>query len=174
MSSKSKTQKSLEKRQKNRQKKKQGKPFASIALKSNGGLLNVLRTPARISIAASISQVENPTMTEFKAIWDTGATHTAISNQVASQCNLQPVSRVKVSTASGNHVTNVYFVDVVLLNEVIFRDVRVTEAILADGIDVLVGMDIINQGDFAVTNKDKSTMMSFRVPPGKHIDFNKK
>lgn len=112
-------------------------------------------------------------MTEFKAIWDTGATHTAISSQVASQCNLQPVSRVKVSTASGNHVTNVYFVDVVLLNEVIFRDVRVTEAILADDIDVLVGMDIINQGDFAVTNRDKRTMMSFRVPPGKHIDFSK-
>jgi len=62
----------------------------------------------------------------------------------------------------------------VLLNEVIFRDVRVTEAVFADGIDVLVGMDIINQGDFAVTNKGQSTVMSFRVPPGKHIDFNKK
>ena len=32
-------------------------------------------------------------------------------------------------------------------------------------------MDIINQGDFSITNKDGITCMSFRVPSMHEIDF---
>ena len=37
--------------------------------------------------------------------------------------------------------------------------------------DVLVGMDIINTGDFAVTNLGGITKFSFRFPSLEHIDF---
>lgn len=37
--------------------------------------------------------------------------------------------------------------------------------------DVLIGMDIINQGDFAITNQNDKTMLSFRMPSRESIDF---
>ena len=37
--------------------------------------------------------------------------------------------------------------------------------------DVLIGMDIINRGDFAVTNQNRKTKFSFRFPSIGDIDF---
>lgn len=42
--------------------------------------------------------------------------------------------------------------------------------ITGDG-DVLIGMDIISNGDFAVTNKDNKTVFTFRIPSIVYIDF---
>ena len=39
------------------------------------------------------------------------------------------------------------------------------------GIEVLVGMDIIGKGDFAVTSRGMNTIFSFRMPSLTHIDF---
>lgn len=48
--------------------------------------------------------------------------------------------------------------------------VRVTQGVLKS-CDVLIGMDIINKGDFAVTNRGGVTMLSFQMPSLNHIDF---
>ena len=60
----------------------------------------------------------------------------------------------------------------ILPSNVIFEGLRVTEGILA-GTEVLIGMDIIASGDFAVThcNEDGGTTMSFCVPSVQEIDF---
>ena len=39
------------------------------------------------------------------------------------------------------------------------------------GADILIGMDIIGVGDFAVTNRDGKTKFSFRLPSRADIDF---
>ncbi len=39
------------------------------------------------------------------------------------------------------------------------------------GSKVLIGMDVMNLGDFAVTNHGGKTMFTFRTPSQKHIDF---
>ena len=39
------------------------------------------------------------------------------------------------------------------------------------GIDVLIGMDIINRGDFAVSNRNGATSFSFRIPSVEDFDF---
>ena len=36
---------------------------------------------------------------------------------------------------------------------------------------MLIGMDVINAGDFAITNKDGKTVFSFRIPSMERIDF---
>jgi len=51
---------------------------------------------------------------------------------------------------------------------------RVTAANLAQGIDILIGMDIINQGDFALTHPQNETWFSFQSPYHEEIDFTKK
>ena len=39
--------------------------------------------------------------------------------------------------------------------------------------DMLIGMDVITLGDFAVTNLNGKTMYSFRMPSMTEIDFTK-
>ena len=42
---------------------------------------------------------------------------------------------------------------------------------LTGGFEVLIGMDIIGAGDFAVTNSNGKTVMSYRYPSIERIDF---
>lgn len=68
-------------------------------------------------------------------------------------------------------LANVYLVAIFLPNKVAFTSVRVTEAPLPTGTDVLIGMDMISQGDFAVTNFGGKTVFSFRIPSMQTIDY---
>jgi predicted aspartyl protease len=138
---------------------------------SHNGIASVLTSPVKIQQAfdISLSLPAVPT-TEYKAIWDTGATRTAITNKVATECGLKPTGMCKVKTASGETDTCTYFVSLYLPNMVCIPQIRVTEAILFDA-DVLIGMDVIANGDFAVTNYQGKTRMSFRMPSVECIDF---
>jgi hypothetical protein len=63
-------------------------------------------------------------------------------------------------------------VDILLPNMVSVRDVYVTEFIDDGDFDVIIGMDIITCGDFAISNYGRKTVVSFRVPAQKPpIDF---
>lgn len=75
-----------------------------------------------------------------------------------------------VGTVNGNRPSNTYLVNVVLPNNVQFRHVKVTEGTVT-GADILIGMDIIGAGDFAVTNHDGKTVFSYRHPSTHCIDF---
>ncbi len=77
---------------------------------------------------------------------------------------------VRVQTAGSAYDAETYLVSILLPNEVWFPQVRVSKAPLI-GDDVLIGMDIIGSGDFAVTNRDGRTVFTFRVPSVERIDF---
>ena len=106
----------------------------------------------------------------FRAIWDTGATASVITNRVVSALGLSPIGVAQVHTAGGTTLASVYLVAILLPNKVGFQSVRVTEAPIS-GADVLIGMDIISKGDFAVTNFGGKTVFTFRVPSVQLIDF---
>ena len=107
------------------------------------------------------------------AIWDTGATSSSITKKMVDQLNLPPVGQAKVIGVHGEKIVNTYFIDLYLPNKVIVPKVKVTEASrLGPGKhDILIGMDVILLGDFAITNCNKKTIMSFRMPSHKEIDF---
>jgi len=77
---------------------------------------------------------------------------------------------VRVGTANGPVDTMTYLVSLFLPNRVFFSPVRAARGVVS-GADVLVGMDVIGAGDFAVTNAGGKTVFSFSVPPTRHIDF---
>lgn len=107
---------------------------------------------------------------KFRAIWDTGASGSVITQNVISALKLEPIDEKDVETANGKRVADVYLVNIYLPNKVACHGVRVTDGdILAT--DVLVGMDIIGSGDFAVTHSDGRTCMSFQIPSHNKIDF---
>jgi len=83
--------------------------------------------------------------------------------------DLKPIGLVEVHHAAGKSVANKYLVNIILPNNVVIQSVAVTEGALIE-MDMLIGMDIITLGDFAVTNKDNKTTMSFRVPSCKELD----
>ena len=111
-----------------------------------------------------------PQITTFKAIWDTGATGSVITKKVISALGLKPIDKVLMQTANGEHLADVYLVNNYFPNNVGFSGVRVSDGQIL-GTDVLVGMDIIGSGDFAVTHSDGRTCMSFQIPSHRRIDF---
>jgi hypothetical protein len=59
-----------------------------------------------------------------------------------------------------------------LPSNVAINNVRVTEFLDNGNFEILIGMEIITIGDFAISNKDKKTIVSFRTPPSDNpIDF---
>lgn len=104
-------------------------------------------------------------------IWDTGATNSAITKEVAKKLSLKPIDQVETGTANGVCIFNVYLVQIVILDR-ITKVVRVTEANLR-GADMLIGMDIIGDGDFAISTDTKTGDMylSYQVPSQGKIDF---
>ena len=110
-------------------------------------------------------------MVPFEAIWDTGATHSAITQAVIDACGLGPTGITKVRHVAGEKLVETYLVNIGLPNNVAVYNVRATKAELTPGSDILIGMDIMSRGDFAVTNFGGTTKFSFRVPSVEHIDF---
>jgi predicted aspartyl protease len=108
---------------------------------------------------------------EFNALWDTGADISCVSPEVAKTLGLSPVTMIRISTPSDEDVpTHVYLVNLYLPNNIGVSKVRVAEGI-PGGCDMLIGMDIITLGDFAVSNMDGCTAFSFRMPSLQKIDF---
>ncbi|MGD1146933.1 MAG: retroviral-like aspartic protease family protein [Thermoanaerobaculaceae bacterium] len=115
----------------------------------------------------------NPTGVPFKALWDTGATNTVITQKVVDALGLKSVGFAQSHHAQGTAVTEKYFVSLGLPNGVGFTMLEVTRGDLP-GFDLLIGMDVIGSGDFAVTNFNGNTVFSFRQPSCEEIDFVKK
>ena len=78
------------------------------------------------------------------------------------------------ATAGGVQDLALHIVNIVLSDSISFNGLRVTSGDL-QGVDVLIGMDIISMGDLAITHKsdDNTLVMSYRTPPdyGRVIDF---
>ncbi|MBI3232244.1 MAG: clan AA aspartic protease, partial [Candidatus Doudnabacteria bacterium] len=106
---------------------------------------------------------------KFKAIWDTGATHSVITSKIVQELNLKPVGMTVVHTANGQAHQKQYIVNFYLPNQVMFSMLRVTEAPLHET-DILIGMDIISQGDFCISNFEGKTVLTFRMPSCAEID----
>lgn len=147
--------------------------FLAFTAKSTGRLREIV-TDCGVSLPYSSEAMKTlkPAIYQTKALWDTGATGCVITQITAKELNLKPISIVKVSHAGGESLQNVYLVNIYLPNKVLIPAVRVTECQDTTGkFGVIIGMDIITLGDFSVTNVDKKTSVSFRIPSIKTVDY---
>ena len=110
---------------------------------------------------------------EGKAIWDTGATHSCISHQVVEVLKLHSTAPVEggIRTASGIVPAHKYAIDLIIHGFGIGHGVvEVIGAKLSD--DMLIGMDIIGMGDFAICS---GRYFSYCSPPcPTHINLKEK
>ena len=97
------------------------------------------------------------------AIWDTGATGSMVSENVARKLNLKPVGRTTIAGVHGVHDANTYVVDIQFDNGATLKDIKVTEASNTGGFGLLVGMDIIGRGRLYVDGINPTLMVRFEV-----------
>jgi hypothetical protein len=138
-------------------------------------LVNQLTSEVLIGTAESIKESLPDIGNLFEnvnAIWDTGATHTAISKRLADKLKLIPVGKTEVNGVNEVTIVNTHLVNITLPNKIGFVDCRVTEALNLGEFDVLIGMDIIMCGDFSVSHANGHTKFSFIIPPNlEHLDY---
>jgi len=148
--------------------------YASFTAKTNGGLARVLTSPCQVSAAfdpVNTPVEDRPKLEPFTAIWDTGATGSVVTEDVVARCGLKPTGMMKVHGVHGEEFAETFIVAIRLPNGVGFRDIKVTKGKLPAGSHVLIGMDIITTGDFAVTNVNNRTVFTFRHPSLVCLDF---
>jgi hypothetical protein len=127
-----------------------------------------------ISICTAYDPIKTPKNNieakQYNAIWDTGATGTCINKKIANDLNLKPIDVKKMNTVGGVIDSNIYIVNIIFLNGQMKVGVRVAEGIISGG-DVLIGMDIITDGDFVITNLNNQTVFSFQIPSTGDLSF---
>lgn len=106
----------------------------------------------------------------FSALWDTGATHSVISENVVNTLRLKQEGFIPIVHVNGEDIAPVYHIFLGLPNGIGFPMLNIAGTQLT-GFDILIGMDIINRGDFAVSNRNRKTMFSFRFPSMTDFDF---
>ena len=118
------------------------------------------------SLKTTVTIESNGQIMTVVALWDTGANCCAISENVAKNLPLIKSGETTIHTPAGAKRVSTYLIDKIHLpNDVIVPDVRVTDSdIGAQGIDLLIGMNIISLGDLLVSNNG-CTVFSFRTPP---------
>lgn len=106
----------------------------------------------------------------FTAIWDTGATHSTISQAVVNACGLKQLGIAEVHGVNSTVARPTYLVHMQIYQGPTLENMVVTLGDIPGG-DVLIGMDVITQGDFVITNKGGNTVFSFRIPSQETIDY---
>ncbi len=141
-------------------------------------IANILHSPAVVRAAfdpAALfkpgSSARLPDPCEVKAIWDTGANGSVITSKVVDVCGLKQIGLRRVLGVHGEATTKVFLVALEIHPQLGFPAVAVTLGDLGGEFDLLIGMDIINRGDFAVSNFEGKTAFTFRHPSSEFIDF---
>lgn len=147
----------------------------SFTVTSNNGRLKELKTPCTVLLphrpeTMTPAQLKSIKSVKCQCLWDTGASSSCISKNLAEKLGLKQVGVAQSFTAAGPILVKTYVVNIVLPNQVQISMVQVSEAVL-NGFDVLIGMDIITLGDFSITNVGGKTIFSFRVPSTETIDY---
>ena len=144
------------------------RPRSSAFTSYGSGLLRALKNEVEISAVGAAVQAKK----KFITVWDTGATATVITERVVRECGLQQTGMTWIVGVNGEkEKTATYLVDVWLPNRVRVQSVRVALMKLTGEEDILIGMDIIALGDFAVSSYQGITSFSFRTPSTQRVDL---
>lgn len=129
-------------------------------------LINLYDSISTLLTSCITLKNENKTII-VNAIWDTGATNSCISRKAIEQLALLPKENRNFYSALNAEVKQVdmYKVDIIISNDIYYNEILVAESNTEiQGFDFIIGMDIINQGDFAVSNCNGKTTFVFRTP----------
>ncbi len=145
--------------------------FKAFTIKFNG-LANRIVTDIQVAPAFDPAAPPNPLPihVDTKALWDTGATKSVISDKLAKALGIVPVGTTNVNHAGGVSASPTYLVNFALPHKVGVAGILVTEFPETD-FGAIIGMDVISLGDLSLSNLNGQTWMSFRMPPWEAVDY---
>jgi hypothetical protein len=139
------------------------------------GIVPSIHTSAGVTLANDLTDIdfsEQKGVTWVNALWDTGAMCSCISKRCAKLLGLEVINITHMATASHIVEAPVYMVHLYLPNFPVFTYLEMLEfQDTSDNCDIIIGMDIITQGDLAISNFGGNTFFSFRIPSIQIIDF---
>jgi hypothetical protein len=148
-------------------------------------LVYEISSPVRLEPIYTTDKNLLGTQTEIEALWDTGATMTCMKPSLWSRLKLRQselVESIILSGIGGDVVADGTLVSIWLGPDFGIELCPVYVTNFPGDEELLIGMDIISLGDFAVSNADGKTSFSFAMPPfpdridlaGKADAFNRK
>jgi hypothetical protein len=140
-------------------------PPQTFSLRADA-LLDSIITPLAVQQALFLCNKYSlvPEQANVRALWDTGATGSCISQGLARKLGLKAIDMWRLRGIHGVQSSPVYQIDILLPSNVEIANARVCEFLDNGDFDVLIGMDIITLGDFVIMNNDKKTKVAFRIP----------
>lgn len=147
-------------------------PFQSNFTTRYTGIATQLITACAVSASWDpLKEKPQPVAVRYQCLWDTGATISAITERVVTDLGLPTEALMPIQHAGGvSAEIPQHYVNLQLPNNVMLIGRAVAQLPLT-GFDVIVGMDIISLGDFAVTNLYGKTTFTFRMPSVEEFDF---
>jgi hypothetical protein len=100
-----------------------------------------------------------------RAVWDTGAMRSVVTPDVAQSLKLAFIDQVTVTGVNNISKAPIALVSVILPNNIRITGLTVVVCDMRQGIDMLIGMDIISMGDMVICNGNDKTLFSFAFPP---------
>jgi len=99
----------------------------------------------------------------------------AITPEIRDKLKAETIYRKKIAAIHTTKEVDVVYVTIELPNRVFKQTIEAAVCDMAPNSKMLIGMDIISLGDFALSNGNDQTLFSFAVPPFKDkIDFSKR
>lgn len=97
------------------------------------------------------------------ALIDTGAMRTCISSRVADYLSLLPTGTLRVEAANGHSdLVNTHIVNIGFGEDIRFNMIQVPRLNMEDE-DMIIGMDILCKGNYAVSNSDNKTIFMYET-----------
>lgn len=122
-------------------------------------------TPCCVDVSG-YKRLESSKLSEYlcdSAMWDTGASVTLISEMVASELGLVKTGTTIISGYDGKkRKANTYRIDLKLTDDLYVCFVEAVET-PSPFFDLLIGMDVISQGNFHVDSKANPPVVSFEM-----------
>jgi hypothetical protein len=107
-----------------------------------------------------------------KALIDTGASRSAVSNTFAETTKLVSYEKCSIRAANGEFISSIYILDILFPRRILINNIKAAEFSGNHNFDFILGLDVLLTTDMALTNAGGNTVLSLRSPPAdKHIDF---
>ena len=119
----------------------------------------------RLTTEAVVADIAAQKADKVTALWDTGAMLSSVTPAIARNLNLIPTNKIKVNGVNNISMADVTRLTIELPNQVVLQNIKVVICNLVEGIDLLIGMDIIKLGDLSISNGGGKTLFSFAIPP---------
>ena len=98
------------------------------------------------------------------AMWDTGAMRSALDSCIIDDLEIKSESKRRMYYYGGETEADVFTVDIVLPAGIVVPNVSANSTVLeGHDFNVIIGMDIISQGDFRIDNSSGKTVFTFMM-----------